>query len=366
MLLAGGMVDELPGDVEVPGVAGVLLEHVHENPSERRPPAGISFGKAASRRGDIAQLSFADDPPGPFADCMESAHQLGDRLLRSDVPPSGLVLVAIGCPDLLGHEAPAQPALLHVCEVFGELQGRPARRYPTRAQVGFREAFDLSSDNRSEVVEVAKEQLLGVSDLTGGLVRGVPGGGHSDSVSRATRRFAKAPSQSSGARAGRVQACVSVACRRFIVMPDGARGRSSKLKPTWASSAGASAATAAIRMAWPAACGTSKICSWVKTRVPSSVCTGTCCACSDRIWAVPRTKRSQGSSLRCGTSKAKPSGYRCTSCSADRCANVCDCTGRIAARLGRDIVRNSVCHHCGAMTTSSLWAMRSWSEDSPR
>ena len=95
MLLAGGVVNEFPGDIEVASVAGVLLEHVHKNPSERRPRPGITFGKAAAGRGDIGQLSLADDPSGPFADRVESADQLGGRLLRSDMPPSCLVLVAM-------------------------------------------------------------------------------------------------------------------------------------------------------------------------------------------------------------------------------------------------------------------------------
>src|SRR3954468_22289452 len=79
---AGGPVDELAGDVEVAGVAGVLLQDVQEDP--------VQLGclgrtrEAAPGSGVLGQGVLLDNHPGPSAHLLEASQQGGQVVVRRD------------------------------------------------------------------------------------------------------------------------------------------------------------------------------------------------------------------------------------------------------------------------------------------
>jgi hypothetical protein len=114
-VVAGCAVDQLPDDVDVPGVAGCLLDHVDEHPPHRH-------GVAEPRCPGGVEVDVGDDligrGPGPT---IERNDVIGG-LVRLD-PQVSVVVVFIERERLgLPPEGLAEPAVLDGREVFDQVE----------------------------------------------------------------------------------------------------------------------------------------------------------------------------------------------------------------------------------------------------
>jgi hypothetical protein len=157
--LAGTAVDELAHDVEMAGVAGILLEHVEQDRAERRPH--ILRAEPAPGGRQLGQVGRVGDLPGAGAAGAQHCREAVQCLGLVDVPAAGAV-VAPRVGDGLGTETPDDPPALHVGKVLDERERRPPGGQPRRAQLHVAQPGDPVDDRLAEEVEVAEEQPLGV------------------------------------------------------------------------------------------------------------------------------------------------------------------------------------------------------------
>jgi SAM-dependent methyltransferase len=164
-LLAGPAIGQFASDIEMTGMPGVFLEHVEQDPVQRRSrtilPEPASTG---THRGQVGGL---DDPPRALATFVERDNQVLDGFVRPDVPPLVLTAVAVVSPghiDLFSGKTPLKPAALHEDQMLEQFDRGPARRQPAVPEFGLGQPVQLVRDDRPVLIQIGEDQQLRVTE----------------------------------------------------------------------------------------------------------------------------------------------------------------------------------------------------------
>jgi hypothetical protein len=136
-------------------VPGVLLDQVEQDPFQGR---GVGAVPAVAGFPDLVEVVGLHDGAGPPGLIEQVGHEAGQGLLGSD-RPAAISTIGPRVGDLAALEAPLEPAQLHVPQVLGQLERRPAGGEPAAAQLGGGQRLQLAGQPGPEIVQVADEDL---------------------------------------------------------------------------------------------------------------------------------------------------------------------------------------------------------------